>query len=172
MGYDYKKTYEKSAAFYAARPWAKRTLVLVNYALTWLFIAVYAALVVYAWWAKSGAWKIGAVIGFPVLCLCFVGVLRRLIPRPRPYSEAGANIRPFIQKEGNDNKSFPSRHLASAFVIASAFLPLLPWLSGVLYALGCVLGYARFALGLHYPSDLLGGAVLGLLCGLPIFWLF
>ena len=143
-----------------------------NYALTWLFIGVYAGLIAYAVWAKLNALAFGGILVLPVLCLCAVAVLRLSLRRPRPYSETGANIIPFIQKEGNDDKSFPSRHLASAFVIASLFMPLIPWLSGALYAFGVALGYTRFALGLHYPSDLFGGAVVGLLCGLPVFLFF
>ncbi len=172
MRYDYKKTYEKQAEFYNAHPFAKHALVMSNYVLTWLFIGVYIGVIAYAVWAKLNALTLGGIIGLPLLCLCIVALLRLFWRRPRPYSEKGANIVPFIQKDGNDDKSFPSRHLASAFVIASVLLPLMPWLSGALYALGCVLGYTRFALGLHYPSDLLGGAVLGLLCGLPVFLFF
>ena len=172
MQYDYKKTYEKHARFFNAHPFIKHALILSNYALTWLYIGGYAGVIAYAVWVKLNALALGGIIALPVFCLCMVAILRHAVRRPRPYSDKGANITPFIQKDGNDDKSFPSRHLASAFVIASVLLPLIPWLSGVLYAFGCVLGYTRFALGLHYPSDLLGGAVLGLLCGLPVFLFF
>jgi membrane-associated phospholipid phosphatase len=44
-------------------------------------------------------------------------------------------------------------------------------LGGGLLALSLLLGYVRFALGFHYPSDLLAGEGIGLLCGALIFLL-
>lgn len=172
MHYDYRKTYEKHARFYRAHPLAKHALVTTSYALTWLFIGVYAGFIVYGFCKKFGVWEMSGIIGLPLLCLIAVAVLRFFFHRPRPFSKNGAYITPFIQKDCDDNKSFPSRHLASAFVIASVFLPVLPWLSGVLYAFGGVMLYVRFALGLHYPSDLFFGALLGFVLGLPIWFFF
>ena len=172
MQYDYRKTYEKNARFFIAHRWAKRALILTNYILTWLFIGIYPVFIAYGICQKFSGFQLGGIIGLPLLCLIVVSILRFFIRRPRPFSANGAQITPFIQKDCDDNKSFPSRHLASTFVIASMFLPLLPCLSALLYALGGLMIYTRFALGLHYPSDLICGALLGLSCGLPIFLFF
>lgn len=66
--------------------------------------------------------------------------------------------------------SFPSDHATGAFAIAFA-LVLRDRVAGVVaLALALVLSFGRVALGVHYPSDVFAGAVLGLLAAL-VLWL-
>ena len=109
------------------------------------------------------------ILFVPLLTLLTVSVLRLAITRPRPYTEAGAGVTPFIDKKKVDFKSFPSRHLACATVISMVFLPFYPIAGGCLLGASVLLGYIRFATGLHYPSDLLAGGVLGIVLGSFIF---
>lgn len=81
--------------------------------------------------------------------------LKLLIRRPRPTLPG---LPPLT---GTPTRlSFPSAHastsLAGARVYARLGLP-----AGPLYALATGLAYSRLYLGVHYPSDILGGAVLG-----------
>ncbi len=57
--------------------------------------------------------------------------------------------------------SFPSAHCTSSFAAARAFAGLLP--TPVLYSAAGAFALSRPYLGVHYPSDVLGGAVLGTL---------
>ena len=59
--------------------------------------------------------------------------------------------------------SFPSAHASSSFAAARAYSGLLP--AAPLYGLAAGLALSRLYLGLHYPSDSLAGAALGLALG-------
>lgn len=170
MRYNYVNLYNKNASFLEERPKVKKLLPIANTALTYLFFIAYALLFVYG--ATEGEFApmdFVKVFCAPALALIIVSVLRLAIDRPRPYAEDGAGIVPLKEKEGDKN-SFPSRHLTSAAVIAAIFLPYLPTVSAGLFLLSFVLGYLRFALGWHYPSDLFIGFVLGLVVGIiPMF---
>ncbi len=161
----YKSVYEKNAAFYNARPKCKKCLILANYAVTGAFFLAYFALCIASFFLfeKKDIIKIFTI---PACCLLLVSILRLLIRRPRPYSAEGANITPLIEKKNTDKKSFPSRHVACAFVIAAVFLAYLRYVGAALLPFGGLLAYTRFALGVHYPTDLFGGMGIGLLCGL------
>ena len=55
--------------------------------------------------------------------------------------------------------SFPSAHATSSFAAARAFSAVAP--AGPLYAVAAALALSRPYLGVHYPSDVAAGAVLG-----------
>ena len=171
MKYDYKTLYNKNAEWYDSHPTAKEALKLFNIFLSWLFVFGYAVTLVEmvqtnALEPRDFAW----FLFLPMLCLMLVSIMRLGFDRPRPYSEEGANIEPLIQKSGN-GKSFPSRHVACAFVIATVILSH-SLLAGIfLLFAAAFLAYIRLAAGLHYPSDVFVGTGIGLLCGIVIFFI-
>lgn len=85
--------------------------------------------------------------------------LKYTIRRPRPYVTY-----PFIQHITNDSDpSFPSGHTSIAFATAT-FLSLNyhQWYVVVpSYVWATAVAYSRMDLGMHYPSDVLAGAVIG-----------
>ena len=166
---DYKETYAKHVAFIEARPALKRILHPASHALTTLYFVFYAWLLYTGFKQNYPANDLISIIGAPVLCLLVVTILRYAVARPRPYAEDGANIQPIAKKKDGVNNSFPSRHVACAFVIATVLLPFATGIALALLATAVMLAYTRFALGLHYISDLIGGAVIGVLCGVPVF---
>lgn len=169
MKYDYKTLYQKNAEFYEARPFAKQLLFIGNLALPLLFLFSYGGFLFYAIFTKFDTVELIKLLLLPSFCLLLVMILRLAVDRPRPYSAQGANIQPLFRKKSKDKESFPSRHVACAFVIALVIGAYFPFAGIFLCLLAFALAYIRFSLGLHYPSDLFGGAITGALCALPMF---
>ncbi len=95
-----------------------------------------------------------------------VQIMKILIHRTRPYIKL-ENIR--IIGSRASGQSFPSGHTAQAFLMVTLILqyfqiPLFGWVS--LYLLALVVGITRIYVGMHYPRDVIGGAIIGVTWGL------
>jgi membrane-associated phospholipid phosphatase len=86
-------------------------------------------------------------------------VVSHLWDRPRPFAahEAGTHL----LAAPSPDPSFPSDHAAAAFAIAFAVFAF--WRRGgiVFLATALLIALSRIAVGLHYPSDVIAGAVVG-----------
>lgn len=87
---------------------------------------------------------------------------KHLFPRTRPVRAT-----PVVGRKARmpTSSSFPSGHAASAFAFAAVVTDDFPELSLPLYCMAAAVGYSRIHMGVHYPSDVVGGAVLGLALG-------
>lgn len=88
-------------------------------------------------------------------------VLKILIARPRPFV-ALSNV--ILLAASEKSYSFPSSHAVSAFMVAS--LSSSHFKKYILfYSLAALMAFSRVYIGVHYPSDVIGGAVIGILIG-------
>ena len=86
--------------------------------------------------------------------------LKNAINRPRPH-ETYSDI--YVLPGSETTLSFPSGHTSLAFATATALTLKYPkwYVIAPSYFWACSVGYSRMNLGVHYPSDVLAGAVLG-----------
>ena len=90
-------------------------------------------------------------------------VAKHIFSRPRPIMVLH-DVR--IVDGALFSHSFPSGHTTTAFAAAAAFSVFLPRFRYVLIFLACLTGLSRVYLGVHYPFDVVYGAVLGWVIGL------
>lgn len=89
-------------------------------------------------------------------------ILKELFLRPRPCYVLSDIITP---AGCGGTFSFPSNHAINNFAAATFFFLLYKNLKWILFTTAFLLSLSRVYLGLHYPSDILAGAVLGIIFG-------
>ena len=109
--------------------------------------------------------KTGVAIGLNVL---LTSGLKYAINRPRPFEQYPNDI---VKRTHAGKYSFPSGHTSTAFATATALtLSTKKWYVALpSYAYACAVGYSRMRLGVHFPSDVLGGMVIGIGTSLLVF---
>lgn len=91
-------------------------------------------------------------------------ILKTFIRRARPY-EMIEGLTNLIGEQSDF--SFPSGHTAASFAVATVLLLRCPKkisIPGLILAI--LISLSRLYVGVHYPTDILGGVVVGILCGL------
>ena len=129
----------------------------------------WAAALIFCWFFSNSSWKQWEVVEFFGIAglAGVVLAIKFIVRRERPQGEWGGIYR------NTDPHSFPSGHAARSFliaVIASAFAPL--WLVVVLWIWAPLVALARVSMGVHYLSDVVAGAIVGVivaLIGLQIY---
>ena len=89
------------------------------------------------------------------------GILKNIVQRPRPFYQI-PNVRLLISRPAA--YSFPSGHTASSFAAAGVIFVTLKKYRFHAVILASLIAFSRMYLFVHYPSDILGGILLGLLC--------
>lgn len=91
-----------------------------------------------------------------------VSIVRRLINAPRPYELYEFYT---VKPKGKAGQSFPSRHVFSAFIIATLVFKVSLCMCIVALLMGVALAVSRVLLGMHFIRDVAAGAFCGLVCG-------
>jgi undecaprenyl-diphosphatase len=93
-----------------------------------------------------------------------VYVLKAIVARPRPFDMlSGVHV-----LENETFGSFPSGHAANAFLAAFLLAQAYPKYRWWFYGLAAVVAFSRVYMGVHYPLDVVAGALLGLGAGYAV----
>lgn len=115
------------------------------------------------WWLGDSFWRQWSLLLFVGIALLAVIVItiKFTVRRRRPAGEWGGIYR------NTDPHSFPSGHAARSFLIAVLVVGLGPaWLAILLCVWAPLVSLARVSMGVHYLSDVVAGALLGMVVGL------
>lgn len=130
--------------------------------------AGFGLLLVYSGSPLSTAFLKAALIAFLLEIPGFL-LLKTLIKRDRPFVQI-ANCQFSINP--SDKFSMPSGHTAAAFLMAFLISHFYIEFAVFAYFWATCIGLSRVVLGVHYPSDVMAGAVLGISCSYLSLTLF
>lgn len=136
-------------------------LTVANRVLTVLFYGAYAVLLVVV--ALQRPVELVPLAFVPGLAFVLVSAVRRHLNAPRPYDLS--DVPPLIAREG-EGCSFPSRHAFSAFAIAGCWFSASAPMAAGLLACAAALAWCRVLGGVHFPRDVVVGALIGIVTGL------
>lgn len=112
------------------------------------------------WFSGSPRVVLGAALSLGLASL-LVTLFNFFYFRSRPFSELPTNL---LFYRPHDS-SFPSNVAAVGFAVAMGVFMFNRRASGLFFLLASLFAISRVYVGVHYPSDILGGAAIGLLSG-------
>jgi undecaprenyl-diphosphatase len=125
--------------------------------LPYLAVAGYGAFLVACYPERfAAAAFIEAVLAGAIARLAIGSPLRYFFPRSRPHKTHGLSS--LIREE---SLSLPSGHALFFFAFAVSAWFVAPWAGIALFLIAAIIGAARVAAGVHYPSDIALGALIG-----------
>ncbi len=135
-----------------------------NGGLVWIIISIYMI--------SNDNYKIQGYMIITSLIVTTIigeGIIKHLIKRTRPFIDLIEN-KLLISKP--ITYSFPSGHTASSFAAAGIFLAMDNKFSILVIILASLIAFSRVYLNVHYPTDVVTGVILGLLCSRLVIAIF
>ena len=138
---------------------------------TWL---LFYGVTLYVIIRKYGRKSIPVIISLVLVILLadqLSGLIKHSVMRLRPSNDPAVSPYAHVFFTNGGLYGFVSAHAANAFSFAtfSAFLFRSRGYSIFIFPWACLIAYTRIYLGVHYPGDILGGMILGVLIGWGVF---
>jgi undecaprenyl-diphosphatase len=111
---------------------------------------------------RPGIWRRATAAGLSAAALGLLAnqVIAQFWHRPRPYQDHPLGVLPLLSP--SHDPSFPSDHATAAFAIAFGILFVARRTGWLFLAWAVLIGLSRVLAGMHYPTDVIAGAVVGL----------
>jgi undecaprenyl-diphosphatase len=150
----------------------------------WLFPAItdlhkspeflVAVLPLLAFWVYRGRthamkWMIVLLLAVGIADAFSYRVVKATSQRARPQ-EAGVTVH--LRTHQHSGTSFPSNHTANVFAAATVLTGAFPVFAPLWFLVAAAVGYSRIYVGVHFPLDVLGGALLGIAIGMLLMRIF
>lgn len=141
--------------------WLEQPILGYDSVAEWLYLGMLLLVIALAVGVRWARWRRAAVAaGLSAgLALAIGKVISDAVNRQRPFVAHSHLIHLF--EAHSADAGFPSDHTTAAFAIGVAILLRNKLWGSIVIAFAAILGFARVALGFHYPTDVIGGAVLG-----------
>lgn len=131
-----------------------------------IYFWVIISIVLYLFGDKKGKSIAKKMIVVLVVTTILTQLIKIIVMRPRPYTELSNLI---LLDLGTDY-SFPSGHTSTS--TAMAYVLSCEYKRWILMLIPVIVGFSRLYIGVHYPSDVLGGFLLGLVIAYMVEYFF
>ena len=146
--------------FFSGNKYYKLTLAFIYKFLPLVLFVAYPILIIYVFFTQRS--EIFKVVLVPLSVLVFVSVFRKLLNKKRPYEVYDI---PSVFNKQTKGESMPSRHTASAFIIAMTFLYIDFDLGVTALSMATLIALSRVLAGAHFIRDVLVGMAISILVG-------
>lgn len=131
-------------------------MIIISQKVRYLFLI----LLIFMWFRNNSYKKVTLYAGISVVVTLFLNCLIKLFYfKPRPFLKFWVHLLP--PSPSKKNSSFPSKHTTLAFAVATSVLLYKRVVGYILFIFAFLAGFSRIWMGQHFPSDIVGSAILG-----------